>query len=62
MTITPWHSLVDFEIAQRHGLDKEQIISFHGKLLPIAGEFADMPIDRGSATDCRETSSKKACS
>jgi valyl-tRNA synthetase len=44
MTITPWHSLVDFEIAERHGLDKEQIISFHGKLLPIAGEFAGMPI------------------
>jgi valyl-tRNA synthetase len=44
MTITPWHSLVDFEIAERHGLDKEQIISFHGKLLSIAGEFTDMPI------------------
>jgi valyl-tRNA synthetase len=44
MTITPWHSLVDFEIAERHGLDKEQIISFHGKLLQIAGEFAEMPI------------------
>jgi valyl-tRNA synthetase len=44
MTITPWHSLVDFEIAERHGLDKEQIIDFHGKLLPIAGEFAGMPI------------------
>ncbi len=44
MTITPWHSLVDFEIAERHNLDKEQIIDFHGKLLPIAGEFAGMPI------------------
>ena len=44
MTITPWHSLIDFEIAERHNLDKEQIISFHGKLLPIAGEFAEMPI------------------
>jgi valyl-tRNA synthetase len=45
MTITPWHSQIDFEIAERHKLDKEQIIDFHGKLLPIAGEFADMPID-----------------
>jgi valyl-tRNA synthetase len=44
MTITPWHSLVDFEIAERHGLDKEQIIDFHGKLLPVADEFAGMPI------------------
>ena len=39
MTITPWHSVVDFEIAERHGLEKEQIIDKYGKLLPIAGEF-----------------------
>ncbi len=38
ITITPWHSNVDFEIAERHGLDKEQIIDKYGKLLPIAGE------------------------
>lgn len=44
MTITPWHSGVDFEIAQRHGLDMEQIIDWRGKLLPIAGEFAGMSI------------------
>jgi valyl-tRNA synthetase len=49
MTITPWHSLVDFEIAERHNLDKVQIIDFHGNLLPIAGEFAGMPI--GEARD-----------
>lgn len=45
MTITPWHSVADFEIAERHGLDKEQIIDFHGKLLPIAGEFEGMAIE-----------------
>lgn len=44
MTITPWHSHVDFELAEKHGLDKEQIIDFHGKLLPIAGEFTGMHI------------------
>lgn len=44
MTITPWHDHTDFEIAERHGLEKQQIISFHGKLLPIAGEFAGLPI------------------
>jgi valyl-tRNA synthetase len=44
MTITPWHDHTDFDIAERHNLDKEQIIDFHGKLLPIAGEFAGMPI------------------
>lgn len=49
MTITPWHSDVDFEIAKRHQLDKEQIIDMRGKLLPIAGEFAGMKI-----TEARE--------
>lgn len=44
MTITPWHSMVDFDIAQRHGLDKEQIIDERGKLLPIAQEFEGMKI------------------
>ncbi|MGH7240707.1 MAG: class I tRNA ligase family protein, partial [Candidatus Saccharimonadales bacterium] len=44
MTITPWHSMVDFDMAEKHSLDKEQIIDFHGKLLPIAQEFAGMPI------------------
>lgn len=44
MTITPWHSVVDFELAEKHGLDKEQIIDKYGKLLPIAGEFAGMKI------------------
>jgi valyl-tRNA synthetase len=44
MTITPWHSAVDFDIAERHKLDKEQIIDKYGKLLPIAGEFAGMKI------------------
>ena len=44
MTITPWHDAVDFEIAERHSLEKEQIIDFYGKLLPIAGEFSGMKI------------------
>lgn len=46
MTITPWHDPVDFEIAERHGLDKEQIIDEQGKLLPIAGEFAGIHIKK----------------
>ncbi len=44
MTITPWHDATDFFIAERHGLDKEQIIDLNGNLLSIAGEFAGMPI------------------
>ncbi len=44
MTITPWHDAVDFEIAERHNLEKEQIIDFQGRLLPIASEFTGMKI------------------
>jgi len=44
MTITPWHSQIDFEIAKRHKLDIEQIIDWRGKLLEIAGEFSGMKI------------------
>ena len=46
MTITPSHSGIDFEIAQRHGLDHEQIIDERGILLPIAGEFEGQHIKK----------------
>ncbi len=46
MTITPWHDNIDFDIAQRHNLEAEQIIDFKGKLLPIAGEFAGLHISK----------------
>ncbi len=49
MTITPWHDNADFEIAERHKLDKEQIIDENGKLLPIAGEFAGQHIKKARA-------------
>ena len=44
MTITPWHDATDFEIAQRHNLEYEQIIDERGKLLSIAGEFEGLNI------------------
>ena len=44
MSITPWHSHIDFDIAERHGLKKEQIIDEEGELLPITGEFEGMDI------------------
>lgn len=49
MTITPWHDAVDFGIAEKHNLDKEQIIDLQGKLLPIAGEFSGMKITEARA-------------
>lgn len=45
MTITPWHSQVDFDLALKYNLPLEQIIDWNGKLLPIAGEFAGMKIE-----------------
>jgi len=54
MTITPWHSHEDFQLAEKHKLDKEQIIDKYGKLLPIAGEFTGMKI-----TEAREKIVKK---
>jgi len=44
MTITPYHSHEDFQLAEKYKLEKEQIIDKFGKLLPIAGEFAGMKI------------------
>ncbi|MCX6787476.1 MAG: valine--tRNA ligase, partial [Candidatus Kaiserbacteria bacterium] len=56
MTITPWHSMIDFDIAERHDLDREQVIDEYGKLLPIAGEFAGMKI-----SDARGKIVEKLC-
>ena len=44
MTITPWHSAIDFDIAKKFNLDMEQIIDWRGRLLPIAQEFAGVNI------------------
>ncbi len=46
MTITPAHDAHDFELAQKHKLDIEQIIDEHGILLPIAEEFAGTHIKK----------------
>lgn len=46
MTITPWHDATDFTIAERHKLDREQIIDLRGILLPIAGEFTGAHIKK----------------
>src|SRR3989338_2499993 len=58
MTITPAHSAIDFEIAQRHGLDIEQVINERGILLPIAGEFAGEHIKKARAAIVEKLKSK----
>lgn len=49
MTITPAHSGIDFEIAQRHELDIEPVIDERGILLDIAGEFKGQHIKKARA-------------
>jgi valyl-tRNA synthetase len=49
MTITPWHDATDFDIAERHKLNKVQVIDERGLLLPIAGEFAGTHIKKARA-------------
>ena len=58
MTITPSHSAIDFDIAQRHGLDIEQVIDERGILLPIAGEFAGQHIKKARAAIVEKLKSK----
>ncbi len=58
MTITPWHSQIDYEIAERHNLEKEQIIDERGILLPIAGEFAGTHIKKARALIIEKLQSK----
>ena len=58
MTITPWHDPVDFDIAERHKLEREQIIDESGKLLPIAGEFAGLPIAEARSKVAEKLKSK----
>ncbi len=58
MTITPWHDAVDFEIAERHKLEKEQVIDFSGRLLAIAGEFTGMKIEEARPLIVEKLNSK----
>ncbi|MBP9762467.1 valine--tRNA ligase [Patescibacteria group bacterium] len=42
--VTPAHSVIDEEIAARHGLKTVQVIGQDATLLPAAGEFVNLPI------------------
>lgn len=46
MTITPAHSQVDFDLAQKYDLEAPQIIDFEGKIRKeVSDEFGGMPIE-----------------
>ncbi len=40
--VTPYHSFVDYEIAQRHGVEGKQIIDEDGKMMANCGKYAGM--------------------
>ncbi|MBE3565229.1 MAG: valine--tRNA ligase [Thermogemmatispora sp.] len=40
--VTPFHDPTDFEIGQRHGLPRVQVIGFDGKMTPEAGPYAGL--------------------
>ncbi|MFH0853484.1 MAG: class I tRNA ligase family protein [bacterium] len=44
MTITPGHSMLDFELAKKHSLAIEKIINEQGRLTEAAGPFAGLPV------------------
>ncbi len=43
--VTPAHSMVDFEMAQKNDLPVIKIIGEDGKMTAAAGEFAGLPVD-----------------
>jgi valyl-tRNA synthetase len=47
--VTPAHSQVDFDMAQRHGLPLLPVIDEDGRMLPAAGPYAGMTV-----MECRE--------
>jgi len=48
--VTPAHSLVDFEIAQRHGVPLKQVINAEGRMMKNTGKYAGM-----TTREARET-------
>ena len=42
LKITPAHDSLDFEIGERHKLEKPSVIAFNGKLTDLAGKYAGL--------------------
>ncbi|MBU1038875.1 valine--tRNA ligase [Patescibacteria group bacterium] len=58
MTITPAHSFVDFELAQKYGFDIVDIIGPDGKMTKAAGKFAGLPVKEARKAIVEELQSK----
>ena len=46
LKITPAHDPLDFEIGQRHQLEKPVVVGLDGKLTKLAGQFAGLPVGK----------------
>jgi valyl-tRNA synthetase len=58
MTITPAHSFVDFELAQKYKLEVVQIIGPDGKLTGNAGKFAGLNVKQARTAIVEELQAK----
>ena len=47
LKITPAHDQLDFEIGQRHQLEKLTVINHRGELNKLAGQYAGLSIEKG---------------
>ncbi|MDP3093924.1 MAG: valine--tRNA ligase [bacterium] len=47
LKITPAHDQLDFEIGERHHLEKLQAVGFDGRLTELAGKFAGLSVKEG---------------
>ncbi|MCH8741416.1 valine--tRNA ligase [Patescibacteria group bacterium] len=44
MKVTPAHDMHDFELSEKHGLEKKQVIGDDGKMTSISGKYAGMTV------------------
>lgn len=58
MTITPAHSFIDFDIAQKNGFEIKQIIGPDGKLTKNGGKFAGMDVREAREAIIKELDKK----
>lgn len=56
--VTPAHSSIDFEIAQRHNLEVKQVIGYDGRLNEKAGKFSGMRVKEARAAIAEEMAEK----
>ncbi|MDD5415468.1 MAG: valine--tRNA ligase [Candidatus Daviesbacteria bacterium] len=52
--VTPAHSMLDFEIGQRHNLEIRQVIGYDGRLNEKTGKFSGMTVKEARAAIAKE--------